>query len=150
MFELGFALRLQLNRAVYAVRVGYARLRRTAENYYVPDVAIVPTHLERVSLRQPGSLDAYAEPLPLVLEIWSPSTGHYDTETKIAAYQARGDEEIWRLHPLDRTLRVWRRRLNGGYDETFYQAGQVPVASLPGVVVIDLDRLFAAEAPSLE
>ena len=50
MFELGFALRLQLNRAVYAVRVGHARLRRSAENYYVPDVALVPTHLERASL----------------------------------------------------------------------------------------------------
>jgi Uma2 family endonuclease len=44
-------------------------------------------------------LELYVEPLPLVVEVWSPSTGQYDVDEKLPEYQRRGDLEIWRFHP---------------------------------------------------
>ena len=98
--------------------------------------------MERARER-PGSLDAYADPLPLVIEIWSPSTGGYDINEKLPDYQRRGDLEIWRVHPYERTLTAWRRRPDGIYTESVYRGGIVHPESLPGVA-IDLDALFAS------
>lgn len=142
MFELGHQLRLQLDPAHFRVRTGHARLRRSSRHYYIPDLAVIPAAAERALRQEPGALDAYTDPIPLVVEIWSPSTGEYDLQEKVLQYQARGDAEIWRLHPYDRTLKIWRRRADGGYDETRHQAGLVRPASLPGVTV-DLHPLFA-------
>ncbi len=142
MTELAYMLRGQLDRNEYRVRTHHARLRRSPENYYVPDVVVIPAALERALRRNPGSLDAYAAPLPLVVEIWSPSTGAYDIDEKLPQYQARGDIEIWRLHPYDRTLTAWQRQLDGSYVETVHREGIVRPASLPGVA-IDLAALFA-------
>ena len=91
----------------------HARLRRSADTYYVPDIAVIPTPVVQALLEQPGSLDAYPEPLPLVVEIWSPSTGRYDINEKLPDYQQRGDLEIWYVHPYERTLTAWRRRPDG-------------------------------------
>jgi Uma2 family endonuclease len=60
----------------------------------------------------PG-LEYYEQPLPLVVEVWSPSTGEYDIDSKLPEYQARGDKEIWRLHPYERTVRSWQRQPDG-------------------------------------
>jgi Uma2 family endonuclease len=133
----------QLDRNEYRVRATHARLRRSADTYYVPDVAVIPTALEQALLQLPGSLDAYADPLPLVVEIWSPSTGRYDINEKLSDYQQRGDLEIWYVHPYERTLTAWRRQSQGIYTETVYRGGIVHPESLPGVV-IDLDALFAS------
>ena len=84
----------QLDRNEYRIRTTHARLRRSAETYYVPDIAVIPTTVVQALLEQPGSLDAYAEPLPLVVEIWSPSTERYDINEKLPDYQERGDLEI--------------------------------------------------------
>jgi len=139
--EVLHVLRRQLDRNEYRLRANHARLRRSPEHYYIPDVTVVPTALERALRRRPGTLDAYDQPMPLVVEIWSPSTGDYDLAEKLPEYQRRGDREIWRLHPYERTLRVWRRRLDGAYDETTYTGGVVRPAALAGVE-IDLDALF--------
>jgi Uma2 family endonuclease len=88
------------------------------------------------------SLETYAAPLPLVVEVWSPSTGEYDLETKLREYQLRSDLEIWRLHPYERTLTAWRRQPDGSYSESRHEAGTVQPIALPGVT-IDLDALFA-------
>ena len=74
-------------------------------------------------------------------EVWSPSTGEYDVDEKFPEYQRRGDLEIWRVHPYDKTITAWRRRNDGSYSETLYTAGSVPVESLPGVSVV-LESLF--------
>ncbi len=81
----------------------------------------------------------------MVPRYWSPKFGRHQpattTSTQSFRNTGRGDLEIWRLHPYDRTLTVWRRQDDGSY-ETFQQAGGTiqPIA-LPGVVV-DLDALF--------
>ncbi len=86
-------------------------------------------------------LEVYSNALPLVVEIWSPSTSSYDIDEKLAGYQRRGDHEIWRLHPYERTLTGWRRQPDGTYAETVYEGGTVEPVGLPRVS-IDLDGLF--------
>ena len=142
MVLLATTLAGQLDRNEYRLRIDHARLRRSSRNYYIPDLAVVPTALERALRQNPGSLDAYAEPLPLVVEIWSPSTGGYDIGAKLPEYQQRGDREIWYIHPYERTLTAWRRQPDGSYAETVYRGGKVRPESLPNVE-IDLDALFA-------
>jgi Uma2 family endonuclease len=131
----------QLDRNEYRIRTTHARLRRSADTYYIPDIAVIPTPVVQALLEQPGSLDAYPEPLPLVVEIWSPSMGRYDINEKLPDYQQRGDLEIWYVHPYERTLTAWRRQSQGIYTETVYRGGIVRPESLPGVA-IDLDALF--------
>lgn len=138
---LGHRLILQLNPAEYRVHIDSTRLRETQRCYYIPDVTVIPVELFRRGLGHPGRLEFYNEPMPFVAEVWSPSTGRFDVDEKLPAYQRRGDLEIWRLHPHDRTLTVWRRQPNGTYSESVYLGGIVPVVSLPGVT-IDLDALF--------
>ena len=132
----------QLDRNEYRLRGGIGRLRRSADTYYLPDVAVIPAALVQALRQRPGSLDAYSDPLPLVVEIWSPSTGDYDINVKLADYQQRGDLEIWRIHPYERTLTAWRRQPNGEYAETVYREGIVQPEFLPGVE-IDLETLFS-------
>ncbi|HEY7034918.1 MAG TPA: Uma2 family endonuclease [Thermomicrobiales bacterium] len=135
-------LNQQLDEDEYTVLSDAGRVRRSARNYLIPDISVVPARLlARYVQEQPRQLGVFNEPLPLVVEAWSPSTGTYDVNTKIPVYKRRGDLEIWRLHPFERTLTVWRRRPNGTYDETVYHGGLVRPSSLPGVV-INLDELF--------
>ena len=68
-------------------------------------------------------------------------TGRYDIDAKIPGYQARGDAEIWRLHPFARTLTMWRHQPDGTYTETMVRGGTVRLHALPDVV-IDVDQLF--------
>jgi Uma2 family endonuclease len=93
-----------------------------------------------------GSLEVFESALPLVVEVWSKSTGGYDVEEKLAEYQRRGDLEIWRIHPYEKTLTSWVRRDDGTYEQRIYTAGAVRCAALPGVTV-DLSTLFALVQP---
>lgn len=137
MFLLSGLLASQLDPVQYVGRVGHGRLRVSSSAYYEPDVMVVPT-----SLRPPrGTLDAYSDPVLLVIEVWSPSTGGYDIDVKIPGYFQRGDLEIWRIHPYERTLTTWRRNADGSYRESLYRGGMVEAESIPGFAV-DFDALL--------
>ena len=141
--SLGLAVQLwnQLDRRLYHVVHDSARLRRLDETYYIPDVFVVPTQFGDYLRDRHDLLEVYDGPALLVAEFWSPSTGDYDVDSKMPEYQRRGDLEIWRLHPYDRTLTVWRRQDDGSY-VTFQQiGGTIQPIALPGVT-IDLDALF--------
>ncbi len=141
--RLFLRLGTQLDEREFTVRSNLGQVRNTATSYYVPDVFVIPTTLvEAERQRGPNRLEVYDAPLPLVVEVWSPSTGVYDVDTKIPEYQRRGDAEIWRVHPFEKTIVVWRRQQDGTYAETGYTEGTVQPASLPGVS-IDLERLFS-------
>ena len=86
-------------------------------------------------------LEVYDQPLPLVVEVWSRSTGDYDVEEKLAVYQQRGDLEIWRIHPYERTLTAWRRQPDGSFEQSVHHDGIISPAALPSVE-IDLAALF--------
>ena len=142
-YGLFYQLLGQLDPAEYEIRAGAGRVAG-ATSYYVPDLFVLPTaHFAALS-GQERVFHFYRETLPLVVEFWSPSTGVYDIDEKIPEYIARGDREIWRLHPFARTLKAWRRREDGGYDEVEFTGGTVELHALPGVTV-DLDALFVAE-----
>jgi Uma2 family endonuclease len=141
--ELFFQLRSQLPRERYRVQMNHSKLRLPGGNYYVPDVAVIPIELTAPYLGKADELDAYDAPLPLVVEVWSKSTGDYDVTAKLPDYRARGDHEIWLLHPHERRLTAWVRQPGGEYIERHFATNDVvePV-SLPGVR-IDLAAVFA-------
>ena len=144
-WELALQLGQQLDRRLFEVRLGMGHVRRSAESYYIPDVFVVPIELTEPLRGRADVLEAYDAPLPLVVEVWSPSTGAYDVETKLAEYQRRGDLEIWLIHPYERTLTAWRRAPDppqADYGELLFRDGVVRPIALPGVA-IGLDTLFA-------
>jgi Uma2 family endonuclease len=131
----------QLSEDDYAVSPGNARLRIADGDYYVPDLCVIPRAMVRRLRAEPGTFEVYDDPVPLVVEIWSPSTGRTDLETKLPEYRARGDLEIWLIHPYERTLTAWRRQPDGSYSEALHTGGTIQPVALPGVS-IELDRLF--------
>jgi Uma2 family endonuclease len=140
--ELFLSLGRQLEGSEFAVRSQMGHVRRSSESYYIPDVYVVPRELVREGRRlQPKALEVYDAPVLLLVEVWSPSTGAYDVESKLPEYQRRGDLEIWRIHPYERTLTAWRRQTDGSYVESLHRGGTVQPAALPHVT-IDLDALF--------
>lgn len=140
--KLGFRLQQQLPLDMYEVSVDSAYVRVSPERSYIPDVAVVPTVLIRwLDSEHPTRLEVYQEPLPLIVEVWSPSTGKEDLNEKLPGYQERGDAEIWLIHPRERTLHAYVRQPNGNYVEHLHRGGIVQPAALPNVS-IDLDELF--------
>ena len=131
----------QLDEAVHDVRFNEGRVRKPDDTVYIPDLLVVPVAYGWDFAGRPV-LAIFSGPLPLVVEVWSPSTGAYDVDTKVPVYQQRGDREIWRLHSFEKTLRIWVRQPNGSYRESLHRAGIVSLSALAGVS-IDLDRLFA-------
>lgn len=140
---LGSVITRQIDPRQFLVITNDGRLRRTSRNYLIPDVSVVRMDLlRRLRQAQPEGLGVFEEPLLFVAEAWSRSTGRYDVNVKIPTHKLRGDQEIWRIHPFERTVTAWRRRSDGEYDELQFTGGTVQLHALPSVVV-DLDALFA-------
>jgi Uma2 family endonuclease len=137
---LGHLLLLQVDRTEYTV-VSELRVSRPGSTVFMPDLMVVPAAYRREYGGRPGTLAIFPDPVPLVVEVWSASTGGYDLDTKIPVYQQRGDLEIWRIHPYERTLTRWVRQSDGSYREDVFRGGVVALVGLPGVT-IDLDVLF--------
>ena len=97
--------------------------------------------MPQIGLTESESLENYEGPLAFVAEVWSPSTGNYDVDTKLVEYRQRGDLVIWRIHPRERSLITWNRQADGNYLEARHIHGTIPVPSLPGVSV-NFDALY--------
>lgn len=136
---LGHLLMLQTDRRQFQV-FAESRVRRSVGTIFLPDIMVVPMEFGREFAGRP-ILAIFSRPLPFVVEVWSPSTGDYDVDTKMPEYQARGDLEIWRIHPYEKTLTAWRRQPDGTYDEMVHREGMMTLAALPAVT-IDLAELF--------
>jgi Uma2 family endonuclease len=139
-FLLAHFLQSQLPIEEFRVRSNAGRARLDSGANYIPDVMVIPVVLMH---RQRGTreLEAYDEPLPLVAEVWSPSTGEYDVNEKLLEYQRRGDHEIWLVHPYERTVISWVRQEDGSYRETTTREGAIWPSYLPGVA-IELKTIF--------
>ena len=137
---LGHLLLRQIDSARYQV-VSDLRVRRPEATVFLPDVMIIPAGLFELFRGRPGTLAIFSDPLPLVVEVWSPSTGRHDVETRIPVYQQRGDLEIWRIHPYERTVTSWVRQDDGSYQETVYRNGTIQLAALSGVEIA-VDDIF--------
>ena len=144
-FELGRLIANQLDRREYRIFVE-GRVRRPTATIFQPDVIVFPASYGAKIVDDP-SLAIFSEPMLLVVEIWSRSTGDYDVDTKIPVYQQRGDLEIWRIHPFARTLTRWVRQPDGAYRETVHTGGTITLVAPPGIE-IDLDHLFERGFPA--
>lgn len=140
--KLAFMLMSQLNWSEHQVRSDAGRVHRPGATFYIPDVFVAPTAYVRPFLDRHDVLEVFDQPLPLIVEVWSRSTGDYDLEEKLAVYKQRGDLEIWYIHPYERTLTTSRRLEDGTYEEALFRGGSVNPVALPGVS-IDLEALFA-------
>jgi Uma2 family endonuclease len=134
-------LRRQLDEREWAIGTNSRKLLIPNGNFRIPDLCVMPRAMVRKLRATPGTFEVYEPPVPLVVEVWSPSTGAYDIEQKLREYQERHDAEIWYIHPYERTLTAWRRQPEGAYAERVYREGTVDPAAIPGVT-IDIDRLF--------
>jgi Uma2 family endonuclease len=105
-FLTGMFIGRQIDLTRYRVRVNAGHVRRTLENYYTPDVAVIPIELALEFIDSDETLEVYEAPLPLVVEVWSRSTGRHDLADKLPEYMKRGDHEIWRFHPFTRTIQA--------------------------------------------
>jgi Uma2 family endonuclease len=137
---LGHLFLLQIDRGEYDV-LSEARVQTANGAIFIPDLVVAPVASGRAFRGRPGVLAVLSVPLPLIVEVWSSSTGGYDVAAKVPEYQQRGDLEIWLIHPYERTLTAWRRQPDGSYEETVYRQGIVRPAALPDVT-IDLGELF--------
>lgn len=140
-FRLGYLLQLQLDWRQFRIAINDWRVRRPEATIFIPDLVVVPLAMTQEFRGQPGRLAIYSQPLPLVVEVWSASTGGYDIAAKLPIYQQRGDLEIWIIHPYERTLTTWRRQPDGTYEESIHHEGAVEPLTLPGVS-IQLAELF--------
>jgi len=134
---LAVSLIRQLDPAVYRTDQNTVKLRSPSGSYVIPDVCVLPAALVRKAVAErPHEFGVFDEPMPLVVEVWSPSTGDYDLSEKLQLYQQRGDREIWLLHPYERWLRSWRRQADGSYTETrYWGVACITPATLPGVEI---------------
>jgi Uma2 family endonuclease len=139
--ELSHLLMSQLDHAEY-LAFSAARVRTWPATIYMPDLMVVPTVYGQEFRGRPDALAIFSDPLPLVVEIWNAIDG-YDVDAKLPRYQQRGDLEIWRIHPYEKTLISWRRQPDGTYDELAFWEGDVTLIALPWVT-INLTKLFAA------
>lgn len=131
----------QLDRREHRVRSNKGHVRRPERSYFIPDVFVIPRAAFEPKRGHPDALEAYTEPLPLVVEVWSRSTGGFDVTDKLVEYQRRGDLEIWLIHPYERTLTTWWRRPDGGYNQMVIAEGVIRPVALPHVA-FDLAVLF--------
>jgi Uma2 family endonuclease len=139
--EISFRVYSQLDCAAYCMRSNAGRLFLAPATYVVPDVFAFLRSYVTERLRGDDVLEVYERPVPLVVETWSQTYGDAYVVATLATYRERGDAEIWLVHPYDRTLTAWRRRPDGGYEETVFAEGIVHPIALPGVA-IDLAALF--------
>jgi Uma2 family endonuclease len=142
MYLVGLFIGRHLDLSRYRVRVNAGHVRHPATSYYIPDVSVIPLDQAASFIDRDDVLETYPGPLPFVVEVWSRSTARVDLNKKLPDYMARGDREIWYFHPFQRSIRAWRRREDGGYEEIELAGGLVELHALPGVR-IDLDQLFA-------
>lgn len=139
--KLVYMLLRQLDWKTHQVRINAGHVYPSPSIYFLPDLFVLPIEIAQHLKDRSDLLEAYDQPLPLVVEVWSPSTGAYDVDAKIPAYQARGDNEIWRVQPYERTVTIWHRQEDGSYVETLHRDGVMSVASLLGVTIA-LAELF--------
>jgi len=101
-----------------------------------PDVLVV-CDLDRLDERgMRGAPDWLAEVL-------SPSTARHDQFLKVPVYERSGVREVWLVHPIDRTVSIYRLE-DGRYGRPMILElkGRTAISAIPGVS-IDWDRLAA-------
>ena len=100
-----------------------------------PDVLIV-CDLQKIDARgMRGAPDWIAEVL-------SPYTAGHDQGVKLAAYERAGVREVWLVHPIDRTLAIYKLEAGRyGRASIFELKGKTQMSAVPDVT-IDWDEVL--------
>jgi Uma2 family endonuclease len=86
-FYLGVQLANQLDQRFYRITVNGDRTRISPRTYYIPDLMVIPESYQAVFEPEGEMIGVHPDPLPLVDEVWSPTTGHYDLVVKLRAHK---------------------------------------------------------------
>ena len=119
---VGATLAAELPYDEFRVCVNEVYLCAGTEHRLIPDIAVVP----RRTVGDGFERMFVDTPVPLVVDTWSEMIEGHDLDTKTWQYQARGDNEIWLIHPYERTATTWRRQPDGTYTETVVRGGYDP------------------------
>jgi Uma2 family endonuclease len=94
-----------------------------------PDVLIV-CYLEKLDARgMRGAPD-------WVAEVLSPSTARHDRIVKVPAYERAGVREVWLVHPIDRTLTIYRLEAGRyGREIVLELQGKTQITAIPEVTI---------------
>ncbi len=78
-----------------------------------------------------------------VAEVLSPGTTRYDQLVKLPVYERAGVREVWLIHPVDRTVAIYRLSEGHYGPATMLKLkGQTQLTAIPGVT-IDWERVLA-------
>lgn len=118
------------------------RLPKTAEEDDRVDTVVQPDLLIVCDLQKLDARGMRGAP-DWVAEVLSPGTVSHDQIVKLPAYERAGVREVWLIHPVDRTLRVYRLE-GGNYGRAtlLELKGQTLISAVPGVT-IDWDQVLA-------
>ena len=76
-------------------------------------------------------------------EVLSPSTASYDQKIKVPAYERSGVRAVWVIHPIERTVAIYRLESGRYGSATVLELkGRVPLTAVPDVI-IDWDLVIA-------
>ncbi len=117
------------------------RLPKSGDSDDLIDTVLQPDVLIVCDLRKLDARGMCGSP-DWVAEILSPSTARYDQVLKLRAYERAGVAEVWLIHPIDRTLTIYRLEA-GRYERPDIRAlqGTTMLTAVPAVT-IDWDRVL--------
>ncbi len=101
-----------------------------------PDIVVICDQLKLNSKRCNGAPD-------LVIEILSPSTTRKDITVKFSLYERVGVKEYWIVHPLDKTILVYKLDGNRYARAEMYSAADKINVGIFEDLIIDLATVFA-------
>ena len=142
------ALHLQIAAALQGrpCRIYFApldvRLPKSTEEDDQVDTVVQPDLLIVSDLRKIDGRGVLGAP-DWVAEVLSPGTARYDATLKLRAYERAGVGEVWLVHPVDRTLAIYRLKAGRYASPTRHGLrGQTSLTAVPGVTV-DWDQALA-------
>jgi Uma2 family endonuclease len=117
------------------------RLPKSAEEDDQVDTVVQPDVLIVCDLQKIDARGMRGAP-DWVAEILSPYTAGHDQGVKLTAYERAGVREVWLVHPIDRTLAIYRLEAGRyGRPSILELKGQIQIAAVPGIT-IDWDEVL--------
>jgi Uma2 family endonuclease len=118
-------------------------LPKSSETDDLVDTVVQPDVLIVSDLQKLDDVRAVRGAPDWIAEVLSPTTARYDQTVKLRAYERAGVREVWLVHPIARTVAIYRLE-EGHYGRAslLELKGQTPLTAVPGVT-IDWDRVLA-------
>jgi Uma2 family endonuclease len=117
------------------------RLPKSAEQDDEVDTVVQPDVLIVCDLQKIDGRGMRGAP-DWIAEVLSPYTASHDQVVKLPVYERAGVREVWFVHPIDRTLAIYRLEAGHyGRARIFGLKGKIQITVIPGIT-IDWDELL--------